>query len=49
MKLSWVRKKREAISKDVQKMIVPSLMFLFNLFKSVIFCIKEMVFCIKKM
>ena len=32
----------KAISKDVRKTIVPSFMFLFNLSKSVAFCIKKM-------
>ena len=31
----------KVISKDVRKAIVPSFMFLFNLFKSVVFCIKK--------
>ena len=30
------------ISKDVRKTIVPSFMFLFNLLKSVILCVKKM-------
>ena len=32
----------KAISKDVRKTIVPSLMFLFNLSKSVVLCVKKM-------
>ena len=32
----------KAITKDVRKMIVPSFMFLFNLSKSVVLCIKKM-------
>ena len=52
MKLSCIRKKREVkffdqifqvktIIKDVRKTIVLSFMFLFNLPKSVILCVKE--------
>ena len=32
----------KVISKDIRKMTVPSFMFLFNLSKSVLFCIKKM-------
>ena len=32
----------KAMTKDVRKMIFPSFMFLFNLPKSVLFCIKKM-------
>ena len=32
----------KAISKDVRKTIVPSFMFLFNLSKSVVLCVKKM-------
>ena len=32
----------KAISKDVRKTIVPSFMFLFNLLKSVVLCVKKM-------
>ena len=33
----------KVISKDLRKMIVPSFMFLFNLSKSVAFCMKKML------
>ena len=32
----------KAISKDVRKTIVPSFMFLFNLYKFVLLCVKKM-------
>ena len=32
----------KAISKDVRKTIVPSFMFLFNLWKSIVLCVKKM-------
>ena len=32
----------KAISKGVRKTIVPSFMFVFNLSKSVVFCVKKM-------
>ena len=32
----------KAISKDVRKTIIPSLMFLLNLSKSAVFCVKKM-------
>ena len=32
----------KAVSKDVRKTIVPSSMFLFNLSRSVVFCVKKM-------
>ena len=32
----------KVISKDVRKIIVPSLMFLFNLLRSVVLCLKKM-------
>ena len=32
----------KAISKDVRKTIVPSFMFLFNLWKSVVLCVKKL-------
>ena len=44
----WQKKKRskmfqvKAISKDVRKTIVPSFMFLFNLWKSIVLCVKKM-------
>ena len=31
----------KAISKDVRKTIVPSFMFLFNLWKSIVLCVKK--------
>ena len=48
MKLSFVEKKRskmlqvKAISKNVRETIVPSFMFLFNLWKSIVLCVKKM-------
>ena len=33
----------KTLSKDVRKMIVPSFMFLFNLSKSVVLCVKKNV------